>query len=93
MKDIYAVPDRHIRYTAIKAFFRTKMTKGSSVHSHGVKMLSLVEKLEDLKAGLNNNTFIDVILQSLPPSYDPFIVNYNMNGLEKSIHELINMLV
>ncbi|KAL0406243.1 UNVERIFIED_CONTAM: hypothetical protein Slati_3938200 [Sesamum latifolium] len=56
-------------------------------------MLSLVEKLEDLKAGLNNDTYIDVILQSLPPSYDPFIVNYNMNGLEKSIHELINMLV
>ncbi|KAL0455910.1 UNVERIFIED_CONTAM: hypothetical protein Slati_0930200 [Sesamum latifolium] len=67
--------------------------KGSSVQSHGVKMLSLVEKLEDLKAGLNNDTYIDVILQSLPPSYDPFIVNYNMNGLEKSIHELINMLV
>ncbi|KAL0400291.1 UNVERIFIED_CONTAM: hypothetical protein Sradi_2372400 [Sesamum radiatum] len=56
-------------------------------------MLSLVEKLEDLKAGLDNDTYIDVILQSLPPSYDPFIVNYNMNGLEKSIHELINMLV
>ncbi|KAL0395460.1 UNVERIFIED_CONTAM: hypothetical protein Slati_4512200 [Sesamum latifolium] len=69
------------------------MTEGSSVQSHGVKMLSLVEKLEDLKAGLNNDTYIDVILQSLPPSYDPFIVNYNMNGLEKSIHELINMLV
>ncbi|KAL0451187.1 UNVERIFIED_CONTAM: hypothetical protein Slati_1096800 [Sesamum latifolium] len=93
MKDIYAVTDRHIRYTAIKAFFRTKMIQESSVHSHGVKMLSLVEKLEDLKAGLNNDTYIDVILQSLPPSYDPFIVNYNMNGLEKSIHELINMLV
>ncbi|KAL0411561.1 UNVERIFIED_CONTAM: Retrovirus-related Pol polyprotein from transposon RE2 [Sesamum latifolium] len=50
-------------------------------------------KLEDLKVGLSNDTYIDVILQSLPPSYDPFIVNYNMNGLEKSIHELINMLV
>ncbi|KAL0416536.1 UNVERIFIED_CONTAM: hypothetical protein Slati_3485500 [Sesamum latifolium] len=56
-------------------------------------MLFLVKKLEDLKAGLNNDTYIDVILQSLPPSYDPFIVNYNMNGPEKSIHELINMLV
>ncbi|KAL0405903.1 UNVERIFIED_CONTAM: hypothetical protein Slati_3904200 [Sesamum latifolium] len=32
------------------------MSEGSSVHSHGVKMLSLVEKLEDLKAGLNNDT-------------------------------------
>ncbi|KAL0453656.1 UNVERIFIED_CONTAM: Retrovirus-related Pol polyprotein from transposon TNT 1-94 [Sesamum latifolium] len=93
MKDVYAVPDRHIKYAATKAFFGTKMTEGSSVHSHGVKMLSLVKKLEDLNSGLNNDTYIDVILQSLPPSYDPFIVNYNMNGLEKSIHELINMLV
>ncbi|KAL0423473.1 UNVERIFIED_CONTAM: hypothetical protein Sradi_0882100 [Sesamum radiatum] len=69
------------------------MTEGSSVQSHGVKILSVVEKLEDLKAGLANNTYIDVILQSLPPSYDPFIINYNMNGLEKFIHELINMSV
>ncbi|KAK4382461.1 hypothetical protein Sango_2868800 [Sesamum angolense] len=93
MKEFYAVPDRHIRYTATKAFFGTKMTKGSSVQSHGVKILSVVEKLEDLKAGLDNNTYIDVILQSLPPSYDPFIINYNMNRLEKFIHELINMSV
>ncbi|KAL0448203.1 UNVERIFIED_CONTAM: hypothetical protein Slati_1948200 [Sesamum latifolium] len=93
MKDVYAVPDRHFRYAAIKAFFGTKMAEGSSVQSHGVTMLSLVEKLEGLKSGLNNGTYIDVILQSLPPSYDPFIINYNMNGLEKSIHELINMLV
>ncbi|KAL0455971.1 UNVERIFIED_CONTAM: hypothetical protein Slati_0936300 [Sesamum latifolium] len=93
MKEVYAVPNRHVRYAATKAFFGTKMTEGSSVHSHGVKMLSLVEKLEDLKAGLDNDTYIDMILQSLPLSYDPFIINYNMNGLEKSIHELINMLV
>ncbi|KAL0394395.1 UNVERIFIED_CONTAM: hypothetical protein Slati_4405700 [Sesamum latifolium] len=93
MKEVYAVPDQYIRYVATKAFFGTKMAEGSSVQSHEVKMLSLVEKLEDLKAGLNNDTYIDVILQSLPPSYDPFIVNHYMNGLEKSIHELIIMLV
>ncbi|KAL0405486.1 UNVERIFIED_CONTAM: hypothetical protein Slati_3862500 [Sesamum latifolium] len=69
------------------------MDEGSSVHGHGIEMLYLVEKLEDFKAGLNNDTNIDVILQSLLPSYDPFIINYNMNGLEKSINELINMLV
>ncbi|KAL0430649.1 UNVERIFIED_CONTAM: hypothetical protein Sradi_0690900 [Sesamum radiatum] len=69
------------------------MAEESSVQSHGVKMLFLVEKLEDLKVGPNNDTYTDMILQSLPPSYNLFIVNYNMNGLEKSIHELINMLV
>ncbi|KAL0445132.1 UNVERIFIED_CONTAM: hypothetical protein Slati_2235900 [Sesamum latifolium] len=59
IKEVYAVPDRHIRYAVAKAFFGTKMAKGSSVQSHGVKMLSLVEKLEDLKAGLKNDTYID----------------------------------
>ncbi|KAL0416300.1 UNVERIFIED_CONTAM: hypothetical protein Slati_3461900 [Sesamum latifolium] len=76
-----------------KYFLGPRWPKDRLVQSHGVTMLSLVEKLEDLKAGLDNDTYIDVILQSLPPSYDPFIVNYNMNGFEKSIHELINMLV
>ncbi|KAL2226616.1 UNVERIFIED_CONTAM: hypothetical protein Sindi_2020300 [Sesamum indicum] len=69
------------------------MTEGSSVHEHGINMLPPMEKLEDLQAGLDNDTYIDVILQLLPPSYDPFLVNYNMNGLEKTINELINMLV
>ncbi|KAL0445259.1 UNVERIFIED_CONTAM: hypothetical protein Slati_2248600 [Sesamum latifolium] len=31
MSDVYAVPDRHIRYAATKAFFGTKLTKGSFV--------------------------------------------------------------
>ncbi|KAL0434408.1 UNVERIFIED_CONTAM: hypothetical protein Slati_2775100 [Sesamum latifolium] len=65
MKEVYVVPDRHIRYAAKKAYLGTKMEKGSSVQSHGVKMLSLVEKLEDLKARLNNDPYIDVILHSI----------------------------
>ncbi|KAL0367089.1 UNVERIFIED_CONTAM: hypothetical protein Sradi_3599000 [Sesamum radiatum] len=93
MSDVYAGSNRHIRYAATKPFFGTKLTEGSFTQSHGVKMLCLVEKLKDLKDGLDNDTYIDVNLQSLPPSYDPFVVNYNMNGLEKSIHKLINMLV
>ncbi|KAK4383938.1 hypothetical protein Sango_3106500 [Sesamum angolense] len=56
-------------------------------------MLSLMEKFKDLKVGLENDKYVDVILQSLPPSFDPFIVNFNMNGLEKSINELMNTLV
>ncbi|KAK4381613.1 hypothetical protein Sango_2950100 [Sesamum angolense] len=93
MKEVYAVLHRHIRYVSTKVFFGTKMAERSSVYSHGIKMLSLMEKLEDLKAGLDNDTYTDVILQSLPPSYDPFIINYNMNRFEKFINELINMLV
>ncbi|KAK4383722.1 Copia protein [Sesamum angolense] len=59
MKEVYVAPNRHIRYAATIVFFGTKMAEGSSVQSYGVKMLSLVEKLEDLKAGLDNDTCID----------------------------------
>ncbi|KAL0375573.1 UNVERIFIED_CONTAM: hypothetical protein Scaly_0674900 [Sesamum calycinum] len=72
MKEVYVVPDRHVRY-ATKSFFGTKMTKGSFVQEHGIKMLSLVEKLEDLQTGLDNDTYIDVIFQLLPPSYDSYV--------------------
>ncbi|KAK4383503.1 hypothetical protein Sango_2768000 [Sesamum angolense] len=93
MKEVYTVPDRHIRYATTKIFFGTKMDEGSSIQSYMVKMLSLVEKLDDLKVGLDNDMYNDVILQSLPPSYDPFIINYNMKGFQKSIHEIISILV
>ncbi|KAL0427491.1 UNVERIFIED_CONTAM: hypothetical protein Slati_2923900 [Sesamum latifolium] len=71
----------------------SKMVEGSSVQSHGVKMISQVKNLEDLKVGLDNGTYVDMILQSLLPSYNLSIINYSMNGLEKSIYQLINMLV
>ncbi|KAL0445406.1 UNVERIFIED_CONTAM: hypothetical protein Slati_2263300 [Sesamum latifolium] len=84
MKNILCSSGLHIRYIAMKAFFGTKMIEGSSIQEHGVMMLSLVEKLKDLQASFQIETYIDVILQSLPPSYDPFIVNYNMNELDKA---------
>ncbi|KAL0295658.1 UNVERIFIED_CONTAM: hypothetical protein Scaly_3094100 [Sesamum calycinum] len=62
MSDVCSVPDRHIRYATKKSFSGTKLAKGSSEQSHRVKMLSLVEKLEGLKAGLDNHTYIHEIL-------------------------------
>ncbi|XP_011101057.1 uncharacterized protein LOC105179154 [Sesamum indicum] len=93
ISQVYAVLDQHIRYAVIKAFYSAKMIEGSSLQEHGVKMLSLVEKLKDLKVGLEIETYIDVILQSLPPSFNPFIMNYKMNELHKDLHELIKILV
>ncbi|KAL0283333.1 UNVERIFIED_CONTAM: hypothetical protein Sangu_2895600 [Sesamum angustifolium] len=94
MKEPYAVPNRHIRYAVMKLFFSARMIEGSFVLEHGVMMLSLVEKLKDLQADFDKEeTYIDVVLQSLPPSYDQFIINYNINALEKSLNELTNILV
>ncbi|KAL0457765.1 UNVERIFIED_CONTAM: hypothetical protein Slati_0403700 [Sesamum latifolium] len=68
IKEVCAVPDRHIRYIAIKAFVGIKMAEGSFVQIQWVKMLSLVEKLEDLKVGLENDTYIDATTQKSKPA-------------------------
>ncbi|KAL0456095.1 UNVERIFIED_CONTAM: hypothetical protein Slati_0948700 [Sesamum latifolium] len=94
MKGFHAVPDWHIRYAVMKVFFGIRTIEGLSVREHGVMMLSLVEKLKDLLANFEEEeTYVDVILQSLPPSFDQFIISSDMNRLEESLHELINMLV
>ncbi|KAL0307513.1 UNVERIFIED_CONTAM: hypothetical protein Sangu_3026100 [Sesamum angustifolium] len=57
-------------------------------------ILSLVKKLKDLQADfLEEETYIDLILQSLSPCLDQFIINNNMNELEENLHELINILI
>ncbi|KAL0368320.1 UNVERIFIED_CONTAM: hypothetical protein Scaly_1050900 [Sesamum calycinum] len=73
--------------------FWCKHDEGLSVREHGVMMLFLVKELKDLKADFEKKTYFDMILQLLPPTFDQFIINYNMNSLEKSVHELTNMLV
>src|SRR5664279_5412843 len=34
----------------------------------------------------------DLVLASIPPSYNGFIMNYNMNGMEKTPNKLLAML-
>ena len=41
---------------------------------------------------LPDDCVIDRILQSLPPSYKSFVMNYNMQGMNKTIPELFAML-
>ncbi|KAL2228702.1 UNVERIFIED_CONTAM: hypothetical protein Sindi_1849900, partial [Sesamum indicum] len=52
IKQVYATPDRHIRYAATKEFFRTKMTEGFSVQRHGVKIFPSRRSSKTSKLGL-----------------------------------------
>ena len=47
-----------------------------------------------IQLGVNipDDTIIDRILQLVPPSYKSFVMNYNMQGMDKTILELFAML-
>ena len=68
------------------------MAKGSPVGAHVLKMIGYVENLERLDFPLSQELAKDLVLQSLPQSHGQFVMNYNMNEIEKPLLELLSML-
>ena len=69
------------------------MREGQSVHDHGLTMIKDLEKLEKLGMTMHKELQTDLIPQSLPASYEQFIVNYHMNKTVCNKTELLNKLV
>ncbi|KAK1643188.1 hypothetical protein QYE76_060993 [Lolium multiflorum] len=55
-------------------------------------MTGHAKKLSDLGIVIPNRLGINRVLQSLPPSYKNFVMNYNMQNMNKELHELFAML-
>ncbi|KAK8589650.1 hypothetical protein V6N13_088476 [Hibiscus sabdariffa] len=65
LKEIYEGQARQERYETSKALFQCKMTEGTPVGAHVIKMMGYVQTLEKLGFPLKNELATDLILQSL----------------------------
>ena len=92
LKRLYQEQARHERYEVSKALFQCKMTEGSPVGNHVLKMIGYIENLESLGFPLSQELATDLVFQLLPESYNQFIMNYNMNEIAKTFPELLSML-
>ncbi|KAK1633133.1 hypothetical protein QYE76_007448 [Lolium multiflorum] len=79
-------------YEASKHFFSCMMEEGSSVSEHMLAMTGHAKKLSDLGIVIPNRLGINRVLQSPPPSYKNFVMNYNMQNMNKELPELFGML-
>ena len=80
------------RYEVSNKFYSCKMEENSSVSEHILKMSGCQNHLTQLGVNVLVDSVIDRVLQSLPPSYKGFMMNYNMQGMDKTISELFTML-
>ncbi|KAL4348044.1 hypothetical protein GQ457_17G011560 [Hibiscus cannabinus] len=92
LMEIYKGQARQERYETSKALFQCKMSEGSQVGAHVIKMMGYIQTLEKLGFPLNDELSIDVVLQSLPDSFNQFVLNFNMNEINKTLPQLIGML-
>ena len=68
------------------------MEENSSINEHILIMCGYHNHLTQPRVNLPDDSVIDRILQSLPPSYKSFVMNYNMQGMDKTIPKLFVML-
>ena len=92
LKTIFAPQARVERNEVSEAFFSAKMEEHSSMTEHVVKMSDYVQRLNDLEFKIPDELAIDRVLRSLPPCYENFVLNYNVQGMVKTLSELFTML-
>ncbi|KAL4333478.1 hypothetical protein GQ457_07G012200 [Hibiscus cannabinus] len=92
LKEIYEGQARQERYETSKAPFQRKMNKGSPIGAHVIKMMGYIQTLEKLRFPLKNELTTDVILQSLLNSFKPFVLNFNIIEINKTLPQLLGML-
>ena len=63
------------------------------MREHCLRMISYLNTLEVLGAGIDGESQANMILQSLPESFKKFRLNYNMNKKIYTFSELMNELV
>src|SRR3954470_24423345 len=92
LKLIFQANARVERYEVSNKFYSCEMEENSSISEHILRMSGYHNHLTQLGVNLFDDSVIDRVLQSLPPSYKGFMMNYNMQGMNKTIPEVFVML-
>ncbi|XP_071914057.1 uncharacterized protein [Coffea arabica] len=69
LQELYGEQSRIARYEISKELFRTRLTEEADVSVHVLKIINMIERLENLDFSMDANLQTDLILQSLPDSF------------------------
>ena len=89
---MFGVQSRSAKQMIMKQIMNTRMFEGTPVRDHMIKMIGLFNELGDLGADIDWETQNNMVLETLPPSFNHFKLNYSMNKLEWSLIELMQDL-
>ncbi|XP_037496985.1 uncharacterized protein LOC119371264 [Jatropha curcas] len=77
LKEMFGDQTSAARQNALREILTSKMEEGTPVRTHVLKMMSLLNNMEVLGAEVDNATQIEMILNTLPASFQQFrLLNY-----------------
>ncbi|WKA07785.1 hypothetical protein VitviT2T_025563, partial [Vitis vinifera] len=93
LKEMFGDQTSAARQNALREILTSKMEEGTQVRTHVLKMMSLLNDMKVLGAEVDKATQIEMVLNTLPPSFQQFRLNYNMNKMDFTLSKLLNELV
>lgn len=92
LKEMFGDQGRSARQKAMWTLMNTRMTEGTPVREHVLKMIDCLNTLEVLGAEIDGESQVDIVLESLPDSFNQFKLNYSMNKLTYTLAGLMSSL-
>ena len=92
LKRMFQAQAKMERYQVSQALLGCKLKDGDPLSPHVIKMTGYVQSLDRLGFPISEEFATDIVLNSLPSAYAPFISNYHMHGMDKKLTELHGML-
>ncbi|MCQ7012838.1 DDE-type integrase/transposase/recombinase, partial [Clostridioides difficile] len=89
LKELFGHQSRAARQEAMRKLMTTKMAEGTPVRDHALNMMALLNEIEVQGGEIDGETQVDIVLQSLPRSFEQFRLNYNMNKRLYTLAELL----
>ena len=92
LNESFGTPDDVERHKTSCAIFNARMRDGSPVTDHVLYMIEKIELLSKLGFPLHEQLGKDAILNSLPPSFRPFLTHFRMTKPAVNYHGLLGLL-
>jgi hypothetical protein len=93
LKEVFGEQSRAAKSSTMRSLLNTKMAEGIPVRKHCLSMIARLNTLEVLGAKIEGESQVDMILQSLPSSFNQLKLNVTMNKKDFTLSELMNELI
>ncbi|KAL3648993.1 hypothetical protein CASFOL_005396 [Castilleja foliolosa] len=85
--------DKSLAGTLMATLTTIKFDGSRSMYEHVMEMTNIAARLKSLEMNVDDNFLVQFVLNSLPPEYGPFQMNYNTMKDKWNVNELHSMLV
>ena len=92
LKEMFGEQNHAGMQVTMRALLNTKMTEGTPIRDHVLKMINHLNELEILGVKIDGESQVDIMLMSLPESFNNFCLNYSMGKGSYSLAELLKEL-